>query len=358
MRLLHRYLAREVIFGTALVFAALVSLFSFFDFIHELNDLGKGSYQITQIVVYVLLAMPGHGYELFPIAALIGTLYGLNNLAQHSEITVMRASGMSKAQLNQSMIKIGLYFVLFAFVLGEFIVPATEEAAQQWRLKALNNFVATQFRSGIWVKDSGSFINVREMLPDNSLHDIRIYRFDDNRRLKEISRAHKATFISEHKWRLIKVEHTFFNQDGVSVSQDASEEWNSVLTPSVLSTLLVEPEQMSIWNLFGYIKHLKENNQQTSRFEIAQYSKLIYPFSILVMMMLAVPFSLSRPRSGAVGTRMLIGIALGLSFYLLSRFFAYLGQLNDWWPLFSTITPSLMFLLLAFAINRWQEQRL
>ncbi|MBU6469044.1 MAG: LPS export ABC transporter permease LptG, partial [Betaproteobacteria bacterium] len=230
MRLLHRYLAREVILGTALVFAALVSLFSFFDFIHELNDLGKGSYQITQIIIYVLLAMPGHGYELFPIAALIGTLYGLNTLAQHSEITVMRASGMSKLQLNRSMIRIGLYFVVLAFVLGEFVVPATEEAAQQWRLKALNNFVATQFRSGIWVKDDGSFINIREMLPDNSLRDIRIYRFDTNRRLKEISRAQSASFISEHKWRLSQVEHTFFNQEGVNVSRDDNEEWNSVLS--------------------------------------------------------------------------------------------------------------------------------
>jgi lipopolysaccharide export system permease protein len=270
----------------------------------------------------------------------------------------MRASGLSKAQLNRSMIRVGLYFVVLAFVLGELIVPATEEAAQQWRLKALNNFVATQFRSGIWVKDNGSFINIREMLPDNSLHDIRIYRFDDSRHLKEISRAQSATFMGEHKWRLVAVQHTFFTQEGVNVSRDDAEEWNSILSPSVLSTLLVEPEQMSLWNLFGYIKHLKENKQQTSRFEIAQYSKLIYPFSILVMMMLAIPFSLSRPRSGAVGTRMLIGIGLGLTFYLLSRFFAYLGQLNNWWPLFSTLTPSVLFLALAYGLNRWQERRL
>ncbi len=356
MRLLNRYLAREVLYGTGLVLTALLFLFSFFDLIHELNDLGKGSYQLWQMFVFVVLALPGHAYELFPIAVLIGTLYGLSNLAAHSEITVMRTSGMSREKLASALIRVGLLFVLVAFLMGELVMPISEEAAQQWRLKALNNFVATQFRSGIWVKDRGSFINVREMMPDNSLRDLRIYDFDDEHRLRRISTARKAVYLQDHQWRLTEVERTLFEKGGVRVEHEPSTDWDSVLTPEVMSTLLVEPEQMSVWNLFAYIRHLRDNSQQTVRFEIAEWSKLLYPFSILVMMMLALPFALQRPRSGVVGVRIMIGIGLGLGFYLTSRFFAYLGQLNNWSPIISTLAPSLSFLLVAFLLGRWMER--
>ena len=356
MRLLNRYLAREILMGTGLVLSALLFLFSFFDLIHELNDLGKGSYQVWQMFVFVTLAIPGHAYELFPIAALIGTLYGLSTLAAHSEITVMRTSGMSRNRLTGALMRVGLLFVLAAFLLGELVMPVSEEAAQQWRLKALNNFVATQFRSGIWVKDKGSFINVREMLPDNSLHDLRIYDFDEEHRLRRISTARKAIYLQDHQWMLTDVERTLFSDQGVRVQHDASADWNSVITPQVMSTLLVEPEQMSVRNLLTYIRHLRENSQQTVRFEIAEWSKLLYPFSILVMMLLALPFALQRPRSGVVGMRIMIGIGLGLGFYLTSRFFSYLGQLNDWRPVVSTTAPSLLFLLIALLLGRWAER--
>jgi len=356
VKLLNRYLAREIFFSTALVFTALLFLFSFFDLIHELNDLGKGSYQLWQMFVFVLLAVPTHAYELFPIATLIGTLYGVSTLAAHSEITVMRSSGMSRNQLGGALVRIGLIFVLAAFLLGELVMPISEEAAQQWRLKAMNSFVATQFRSGIWAKDQSSFINVREMMPDHSLQDVRIYDFDNEKRLSRISTAKRAVFIQDHRWQLTDVERTVFSKTGVQVIHQKEDTWDSVLTPSVMSTLLVEPEQMSILNLFSYIRHLRDNRQQTSRFEIAEWGKLIYPFSILVMMLLALPFALQRPRAGGVGARIMIGIGMGLSFYLSSRFFSYLGQLNDWSPVLSTLAPNLTFLALAFALGWWTER--
>ncbi|NDU86221.1 MAG: LPS export ABC transporter permease LptG [Ferrovum sp.] len=355
--MLDRYLAREVLYGTGLIFSALLFLFSFFDLIHELNDIGKGGYALWQIGVFVALAMPSHAYELFPIATLIGTLYGLTNLAQHSEITVMRTSGMSRKRLGQALMRIGAIFVIIAFVLGEFIMPLSEEAAQQWRLKALNNVVATQFRSGIWIKDKGSFINIHEMLPDNSLHDLRIYEFDLNRRLNKISTAHRAIYLHDHQWELNEVERTIFSPTGVTVERDDHVHWDSVLSPQVMSTLLVEPEQMALWNLHTYIHHLRDNHQQTLRYEVAQWSKIFYPFSSLVMMLLALPFALQRPRAGAVGFRIMVGIGLGLGFYLSNRFFSYLGQLEGWSPVFSTLAPSLSFLGLALSMGFWMERR-
>jgi lipopolysaccharide export system permease protein len=246
--------------------------------------------------------------------------------------------------------------VVLAFVLGEGIMPATEQYAQKWRLSAMDNFVTKQFRSGFWVKDHGNFINVRELLPDNTLREVRIFEFGQDHRLSGISFAKKAVYDRDSHWNLLDVEHTRFTPQGVTNSHQPKDLWDSTLTPAVLSTLVVEPEQMSAWSLFSYIRHLRDNSQKTGRFEIAQWSKLLYPFSVLVMILLALPFALQRPRAGGVGMKAMAGIGLGLAFYLLNRLSAYMGQLNDWNPVVSTLLPALIFLAISWGMVRWQER--
>jgi lipopolysaccharide export system permease protein len=351
LKILHRYIAREVLSGIGLVFLGLVLLFAFFDLIHELNDLGRGNYTLGRMFVFVLLAMPAHAYELFPISALVGTLYGLSSLSQHSEISVMRAAGMSKIQLGVALGRVGLLLVGMSFLLGEWIMPISESAAQQWRLSALNSLVATQFRSGLWVKDEKNFVNIQEILPDTSLRGIKIYTFDQGSRLKSIRFAERGEYSGEAgTWKLNNVTETLFEGDQARLVRNPSQPWKSMLTPSVLSVLLVAPEQMSLWNLFTYIKHLRENQQRTTRFEIAQWSKALYPFGIIVMMWLAMPFAMNRSRSGGFGRQIMLGIGLGLSFYLTIRLFSFLGELNNWSPWVSTLAPNIAFLMMAFLI--------
>ncbi len=358
MKILHRYIAREVLSGIGLVFLGLVLLFAFFDLIHELNDLGRGNYTLGRMFVFVLLAMPAHAYELFPISALVGTLYGLSNLSQHSEISVMRAAGMSKIQLGIALGRVGLLLVGMSFLLGEWIMPISESAAQQWRLSALNSLVATQFRSGLWVKDEKNFVNIQEILPDTSLRGIKIYTFNQDSRLKSIRFAERGEYSGDAGiWKLNNVTETLFEGDQARMVRNPSLPWKSMLTPSVLSVLLVAPEQMSLWNLYTYIKHLRENQQRTTRFEIAQWSKALYPFGIIVMMWLAMPFAMYRSRSGGFGRQIMLGIGLGLSFYLTIRLFSFLGELNNWSPWVSTLAPNIAFLMMTFVLGRWMERR-
>ncbi|MFN3398299.1 MAG: LptF/LptG family permease, partial [Sulfurimicrobium sp.] len=175
MKILHRYLAREIYASTAFVFAALLSLFAFFDLIHELGDLGKGHYRLPQILGFVALNLPGHIYELFPIAALIGTLFALAQLSAHSEFTVMRVSGLSTQRFALSLLQTGMIFVLLTLLFGELITPGAERMAEQLRLKATSSVVAQEFRSGLWLKDDQSFVNVREILPDTTLLGVKIF---------------------------------------------------------------------------------------------------------------------------------------------------------------------------------------
>ena len=357
LKLYERYLARELYSATTLVLAAFLALFAFFDLIHEFQDLGKGGYEFQDALIYVTLTMPGRVYELFPIAVLIGTLYALTLLARHSEITVLRASGLSTRDMLQSLAKLGVVFVVLTFVFGEFIAPPAEKAAQQLRLKATSALVAQEFRSGLWVKDELSFVNVRDVLPDASLRQIRVYEFDPSYQLRSISEAASGQFTPPGQWKLHDVVQTLFEEKGARVVKVPEAEWRSNLNPDILSVLMVVPDRMSVVTLYRYIRHLADNQQKTQRYEIALWKKLIYPLATLVMMALALPFAYSHDRMTAVSIKVFAGVMIGVTFHMLNGLFSHVGVINDWRPFMAAITPSALFLLAAGGMMWWVERR-
>ncbi|OGA03773.1 MAG: LPS export ABC transporter permease LptG [Betaproteobacteria bacterium RIFCSPLOWO2_02_64_14] len=357
MRTLSRYIAREIIAATALVFTALVLLFAFFDLVEEIKDLGRGAYQLRHILVHVLLSVPDRVYGLFPIAALIGTIFALANLVANSEYTVMRASGVSLTRIAAAIVRVGLAFSVLTFVFGEFIAPPAEQLAHRIRSQAITGLVAQEFRSGLWIKDGTSFINVAEVLPDLSLRGLRIYDFDQGYRLRSIRFAERGSFQRARTWVLREVVQTSFDDRRTSVRRIAEADWQSVLDPALLNVLQVKPEKMSAWRLYSYTQHLKENRQKALRYENAFWTKVMYPVAVLAMMMLALPFAYFQRRQGGVGAKIFAGIMLGLAFHFLNKLFSHLGLLYDWPAVFSAVLPTLIVLSVALGMMWWQERR-
>lgn len=358
MRTLRRYVTRQVFGATALVFMALLMLFAFFDLIQELADVGKGRNWVMLAVIKVALATPGHVYELFPIAALLGTLFALAQLVANSEYTVMRVAGVSSRAMILMVLPLGLAFAATTFIVGEFVAPLSEAAAQKLLLRARNTgIVAQEFRSGLWVKDDHSFVNVSQVSTDAVLTGVRIYEFDDRYRLKSISEAHSGEFKGGSRWTLTDVVSTDFEDNRTVVRREQERLWQSVLNPGILNVLMVVPERMSLGDLYTYIEHLRENHQATQRHEIALYGKITYPLAVIVMMILALPFAYLRARDGGISAKIFAGIMLGLGFHLASRLFGHLGLLNAWPPLFSAAFPTLLFLVVAFGMMVFMERR-
>jgi lipopolysaccharide export system permease protein len=357
MKVYRRYLAREIYEAATLVLFAFLALFAFFDLVAELNDIGKGNYHLQHAMLYVLLTLPGRVYELSPIAVLIGSLYALTTLSRHFEITVLRTSGLSTGRLLLSLTLIGLPFVAITFVVGEYVAPPAERAAQQLRLQATSSVVGQEFRSGLWVKDEGTFVNVQTVLPDTRLRGVRIYEFDPNYSLLSISEAQEGEYLPPNRWRLTDVVQTRFIGETASVRRIPEMEWQSALNPDILSVLLVIPERMSIDHLYQYIRHLSENRQRTERYEIALWKKLVYPLATLVMMALALPFALRMHRFGGVSARVFAGIMIGIFFHMLNGLFSNLGIINSWPPPVAALTPSVLFLIAAAGMLWWTERR-
>lgn len=358
MNVLTRYLAREIVGSTFTVLVAFLGLFAFFDFLNELDSVGKGGYELHHALIYVAMITPGRVYELLPVAVLIGTLYALTTLARHSEITVMRASGMSTWKMLRTLAGIGVIFVAATFVFGEYLAPPAESAAQQWRLTATNSTVSSQLRSGLWVKDGPRFVNVQTLLPDRSMENVRIYEFDERHELVSVTEASSGKYLEERNgWRLGGIRQTRFHGDRTEVVEMPELGWQSELTPEVLSVLMVLPERMSVTTLVAYVNHLRDNQQNSGRYEIALWKKLIYPFAALVMMALALPFALIHDRMGGVSMKVFLGVMLGVGFHLLNGLFSNLGVINSWHPALAALTPSLLFLFAATGMLFWVERR-
>jgi lipopolysaccharide export system permease protein len=356
MRIVNRYLAQEILSSTLLVALGLMAMFSFFDLIGELDSLGQGSYNLGLVLVFVLLSAPGHVYEVMPVAVLLGAFYSLAQFSRHSELVVMRASGISMSRIGLALLRVGAVFALLTFLIGELVTPVTEKTAQKIRLQAKDTVVAQQFRSGLWVKDGPSFVNIEEVLPDTSLRNIHIYEFDPEFRLRMVNNA-KSGMYENDRWNLRDVTQTSFSDKNIRTTHYDQAYWQSVIKPELLNVLLVVPEKMAAWNLYYYIRHLSDNHQKTTRQEIALWSKMVYPVACMVMVVLALPFGFLQQRAGGIGAKLFAGIMIGISYQVISRLFVHIGLLNDWAPVISASLPTLLFLSAGVGMLMWMERR-
>ncbi|HQR60418.1 MAG TPA: LPS export ABC transporter permease LptG [Methylophilaceae bacterium] len=356
MKIVGRYLSRELISSILFIMLALLAMFSFFDLIQELEDFGKGTYGMGKMLLFVLLKAPGHVYEVVPLAVLIGTLYALAQLARFSELVILRVSGISMFSMGMVLLRVGMLFTIMTFLVGELVAPLSERSAQRMRIHATDSLVAQDFRSGLWAKDGDSFVNIEDVLPDSELLNVHIYEFDPEFHLRMITNAKGGKF-TKGRWDLHDVTQTRFSGQKISTQTFPQAYWDSAIRPELLNVLLVVPEKMSAWNLYSYINHLRVNHQKTTRHQIALWAKMAYPVACIVMVVLALPFGFLQQRSGGVSSRIFLGIMVGISYQVLNRLFVHIGLLNDWPPILSATIPTLMFLAVGVGMVLWVERR-
>jgi lipopolysaccharide export system permease protein len=388
MKILQRYFAVSIAQAVAFVLVAFLALQAFMDLTGELPSIGKNGYAIQHAFLYVLILLPGHVYEVMPLAALIGTIYTMAQFASTSEFTIMRASSMSTGMVAWMLAKIGVVLVIITFIFGELIAPRTAPIADKIKLSARGAAVSAEFRSGMWTKDivksegmtgavTGSrFFNVREVRPDGQLAGVKLYEFDTNFRLRSLTLARSGTYQGNNTWRLEDVtENLFTNSALLKPGSEANVENNfaqdtsavttrhsatldlvSEITPKILSVSGADPDRMSANELAVYTRHLQENKQETERFKIAFWKKLFDPLAIFVLMALALPFAYLHTRSGGVSLKIFVGIMIGVSFLLINTLFSHLGLLSTWPAIVTAIAPSALFLLLALGALWWVER--
>jgi len=283
------------------------------------------------------------------MAALLGALLGLGMLAQRSELVVMQAAGFTRMQIAASVMKTALPLVLITMAIGEWVAPQGEQMARNYRAQMLlgGSLVSTQ--SGLWAKDGHDFIFIERVNADSELSGVSIYSFNDNRRLQSIRYALSAKYdATHHVWKLSQVDQSdLTNPQQITGSQMVSSDWKTNLTPDKLGVVALDPEALSISGLYNYIKYLKASGQEAGRYQLNMWSKIFAPFSVAVMMLMALSFIFGPLRSVPMGVRVVTGISFGFLFYVLDQIFGPLSLVYHIPPIVGALLPSATFLLLS-----------
>ncbi|MFT5259483.1 MAG: lipopolysaccharide export system permease protein [Saprospiraceae bacterium] len=355
MAILERYLGRIILNQTMLVLLVLLGLFLFVNFLDQLSSIGVGRYGLFDAIKFVVMTAPKTIYELFPMAALLGTILGLSILANDSELIVMRSSGISIMQITRAVLKTGGIFVVIAMLIGEVVSPWTEATASRDRAEALQENIQQQTNFGLWMRDATTYVNVGEVLPDLRLLRVKVFEFDENKKLRSLVSAKQGHF-DEGDWVIEKVTQTVIGLDGRAKPQYLHNAvWHTEVTPQILNAFLIQPDQLSIWQLKDYISHLKENSQRTASYELAFWNKLVLPLSTAVMVILAIPFVFANLRMGNLGRSLFSGIMLGLGFYAANKGFGYVVLAYGLSPLMGATAPVILALIIAVFFLRRVE---
>ncbi|MBV1875027.1 MAG: LPS export ABC transporter permease LptG, partial [Cycloclasticus sp.] len=324
MKVINKYIAIEMLKSTAIAVLFLLSLVLVITFADELDDMGTGQYGLVEILKYLALIAPRNFYELLPSATLLGALITLGGMSNNYELTAMRAAGISRWQIIFAALRVGVVLMIVSLFISEVVAPVSEQAAQMLKFTAKNEQVALRTKYGFWTRDGDTYLNIREILNSSELKDVSIYEMTETNELKYATHASTASFI-DNKWELRGIHQTTIADTGVEVSNSEAAKLDSLLDPGLLDVIVVKPERLSIMGLASYIKFLESNGQDATRFIVAITSKLVRPFVILVMLLIAIPMVLGVKRAGSTGTRILIGALIGIGFNLIDRLFGNVG---------------------------------
>jgi len=351
--ILDRYLGRAILATSLLVLLTLVALAAIFGFVSELEDVGKGNYTVLVAAQYVALTVPGMAYLLFSPAVLLGSLLGLGALAANSELTVMRAAGVSIARIIRSVLVTGLLLMMIVAVLGEVVMPRAERHAEQLRIAALDERLSLGGDAGLWMRNGPRYVNITTVMPDFTLLGVQVHEFGDGslQRAIDASRA----VLEDGEWWLEDVATSVLGEQGVTVTNEERVAWSrvvdspgaSLVKAAVLEGLSVSPDNLSILALAAQIDYLRDNALDSSAVRLAFWVKLTAPLATLVMLMLSLPFVFGSQRSGGAGQKIFVGIMLGIVYVLVNRLLTELGLANGLSPVLSAFAPLLLFATLA-----------
>lgn len=343
MKILDRYIFRTVATTTLVALLVLLLLEFFLSLLVELEEVGKGNYTFMAAIRYLLLIQPQRLYEVFPMALLVGGLLGMGALAGGSELIVMRAAGLSLTRLTGSVLGAGLLLSLAVLVIGEFAAPPLEQTARERRAAATSRDMAIRGGRGFWARDGDYFVHVRAVLPGVRLVDIHSFKIGPDARLETVVAARSARYV-EGRWLLEGVDRSLLNGDVVRTEHLPSLEFASAISPKILDVLAANPRELSIRDLLVYVDYLERNGLDAQNYRLALWRKLLAPLAYVAMLVVAMPFVFGPQRSAGAGQRLLVGLLLGLAFFLVNYLLGNVVLLYGYPPLMGAILPSLLFL--------------
>ena len=347
---LDRYIGTSVFYAILAVLGIIVGLALLFAFVDELGDVGE-AYGTFEALVYVLLTLPRRIYEMLPMAALIGCLIGLGSLASNSELTIMRAAGVSLRRIVWAVMKPMLVLMLVGVLVGEYLAPWSENLAQAHRSMAQGGGEAQSSKRGLWHRQGQEYVHINAVQPNGRLYGVTRYQFDDQRHLLSSSFARRALYQGDH-WQLEDVKTTHFRERSTEVIEAPIERWDVELNPQSLGTVVMEPDSLSISGLWRYIRYLGEQGLNNGSYWLAFWTKILQPLVTAALVLMAISFIFGPLRSVTLGQRVFTGVLVGFVFRIAQDLLGPSSLVFGFSPLLAVLVPALICAGAGFVLLR------
>jgi lipopolysaccharide export system permease protein len=354
-----KVVAISVIGAVLMAWIVVVALDAMMAFVNEINDVGTGDYTLAKAIAYILLTIPRRLYQYFAYGGLIGGLMGMGALAASGELTALRAAGMSKLRICASVVLALTVLTVFVAVEGELIAPRAQQKAENLALTAKNKDVAIGKGGTLWARDGEAVINAKHArthgskngVPTIELFDVRVFEFTPIGQLSALSIA-KSAMHADGQWTLHDVRRTEFAGRSATSTTEETKQWKSQLDPNVLAVSMIHPEYLSMNDLSRNIDYMNRNRQDATSYLLAYWGRIFYPLNVLVLAFCAVPFAFGQLRTGGLGKRLFMGMALAISYYFFQKSVVSMGAVYNFNLAVVNALPSLLLAAAAFVYFR------
>lgn len=348
MKQLDRYIGVQVLSSIFVVLLVVLGLNFVFAFMDEIKD-ASDNYNSAVVLQYLLLKVPGSLYEFLPLSCLVGCLIGLGMLAGHSELTVMRAAGISTFRIIMSVIKPALLLAFLSMAAGEFVIPVCEQLAQSIKASAKGGGKALQSRYGVWHREADTYIHINAVIPGGKIQGVTRFEFDAQGKLQASSFAKRGVYQQDY-WQLYDISRTEMQETSTQVSTQTEEEWGMGLSPDLLSALVVEPMDLSLVKLWSFSGYLSDQQLQADSYFFAFWSKLFQPLTVIALVLIGILFIFGPLRSVTVGQRIIAGVITGLLFKFVQDLLGQMSSVAGISPLLAVLLPILGCLLIGLVL--------
>ena len=342
-----KVVAISVLGAVLLAWGVVVALDALLAFVNEINDVGTGDYTLSKAITYILLTLPRRAYQYFAYGGLIGGLMGMGTLAASGELTALRAAGLSKLRICASVVFALTILTSLVAIMGEVVAPRAEQRAEALQLSAKNRDVTIGKGGTLWARDGEAVINAKHGRTRQSkdgpvveLADVRVFEFTPVGQLLALSIAKTATHLNG-EWTLHDVRRTEFEGRSAKSTTTEQTQWKSALDPNVLSVSMIHPEYLSMGDLTRNIDYMNRNRQDATSYKLAYWGRIFYPLNVLVLAFCAVPFAFGSLRTGGLGKRLFIGMALAISYYFFQKSVVSMGAVYNFNLAMVNALPSL-----------------
>ncbi len=352
MNILNRYIFQSVIKPTLLVLFLLIALMSLFDFLDELSDVGTGNYHIGLAVAYVLLKIPFRVVELLPLSTLIGTVMGLGVMSSSSELTVMRAAGISPTQIGFAALRVAIFLIVANLLISEFVAPEATQYGERMRANSLSPKKYFLSGNGLWLRSGQEYINMEKVIDANRAQNVQIYTLAPDQTLRSQQFARSAHYLGDGSWELRDGSTTTFDGTVVKTVTFTQQIWFSDISPENLASLQVNPRDMTGRSLFYYVEYLIRNGLDWRSYGLEFWRKVLAPLNIFAMVLAGIASVFGPLRGVTISARILTGVAVGMAFHFFGRILGDISLASNLPPFVGALFPSVVFMSAALWLLR------